>query len=494
MSASASESAVNQGGEVTFPAFSLFSFLWACALLSHQVFYNAILQSPWDAALTAAALLTLLRPSSPLLLLALCGLHSVTVFHHLPDARNHWYFSSLHSLTVALILAASLFSHRRPHRYRRLLDPARLQPAIAAASRLNLAILYFFSGFHKLNESYFSPETSCGVVTYGYLIDALPFLPASPASRLHAAHLGAFIELALPFLLFSNLFRRPAVLLGLLFHLGLGLMSYRRFSLIAYALLAASLPELGPFLAHQLRRLRAALPARRLLLPALALVTTAAVLYALRQPLRALVHATPWLFDLVRSAAVFLPQPDEVLFVPASAVLIAAAANLLWRQRLNPVPSLNWPPAARPALLGVALVFASGLSPYLGLRTLNTFAMYSNLRTEGDSSNHFLVPSSWQLFDYQRDLVSVEESNIPELHAIASRRLLVPYQQLRVAVTRQRQYGSRGLRIVYYRAGRRHVVPAAELHPELGRPLPALAVKFLTFRPIEPSGPRHCSL
>ncbi|MBN8733627.1 MAG: HTTM domain-containing protein [Acidobacteria bacterium] len=487
MSDVATQPVTIQGGEVALPAFSLFSLLWACALLAHQISFGATFASPWDAALTATALLTLLRPSSPPRFFALCALHAAAAFHHLPDVFNHWYFSALHSFTLCSILAAAFLT-------RRSLDPAHFQPAIAAACRLNLAILYFFSGFHKLNESYFSIESSCGVSLYGKLLNALPFLPDSPSLRLNAAYLGVAIELTLPFLLFSRRLRRPAVLLGLLFHLGLGLMSYRRFSLIAYALLVASLPELGALLVPRLQRLFPTLPPRWLIWPALVLFALAAAFRAFRPPLRDWVTHTPWLAELLRTAAPHIPEPDAVLFYILSATFIAACGLLLWRQRFHPVAPLGWPSSARPALLGVVLVVASGLSPYLGLRTLNTFAMYSNLRTEGDSSNHFLIPSSWQVFDYQRDLVSVEESNIPELHSIASRGLLVPYQQLRAAVSRQLQHGSRDLRIVYRRAGQRHVVPAAELHPELGRPLPALAVKFLTFRPIEPSGPRRCSL
>jgi NADH:ubiquinone oxidoreductase subunit 6 (subunit J) len=55
-------------------------------------------------------------------------------------------------------------------------------------------------------------------------------------------------------------------------------------------------------------------------------------------------------------------------------------------------------------LLIPALLFANGLMPYLGLKTETSFAMYSNLRTEGGYSNHWLMPASLQVWDYQRDL------------------------------------------------------------------------------------------
>ena len=45
----------------------------------------------------------------------------------------------------------------------------------------------------------------------------------------------------------------------------------------------------------------------------------------------------------------------------------------------------------------------------MGLKTQANYSMFSNLRTEGGQTNHFLVPAGrFFLSDYQNDLVRVE--------------------------------------------------------------------------------------
>lgn len=61
-----------------------------------------------------------------------------------------------------------------------------------------------------------------------------------------------------------------------------------------------------------------------------------------------------------------------------------------------------------PALLYVfpILLIFIGLTPYLGLRTAGNFSMFSNLRTEGESSNHLLLGSNpLKVWGYQEDVV-----------------------------------------------------------------------------------------
>jgi hypothetical protein len=57
------------------------------------------------------------------------------------------------------------------------------------------------------------------------------------------------------------------------------------------------------------------------------------------------------------------------------------------------------------------VVFINGLSPYLGLKTESSYSMFSNLRTEGGISNHYLVPASFQIFDFQKEYVQLISSS-----------------------------------------------------------------------------------
>ena len=63
-------------------------------------------------------------------------------------------------------------------------------------------------------------------------------------------------------------------------------------------------------------------------------------------------------------------------------------------------------------LLTHAILIFLGLSNYLGLRTGGTFSMFSNLRTEGDKSNHILLGSNpFKIWGYQEDMVIIRSAS-----------------------------------------------------------------------------------
>jgi hypothetical protein len=54
------------------------------------------------------------------------------------------------------------------------------------------------------------------------------------------------------------------------------------------------------------------------------------------------------------------------------------------------------------------IALGNGVTPYLGLKTVANYSMFSNLRTEGGQSNHLLIPAGqFFLAEYQTDLVRV---------------------------------------------------------------------------------------
>ena len=53
------------------------------------------------------------------------------------------------------------------------------------------------------------------------------------------------------------------------------------------------------------------------------------------------------------------------------------------------------------------VLFLSCLSPYIGLKTESSIAMFSNLHTEGGLTNHLLFDKPPYLFDYQKDVVEI---------------------------------------------------------------------------------------
>ena len=59
--------------------------------------------------------------------------------------------------------------------------------------------------------------------------------------------------------------------------------------------------------------------------------------------------------------------------------------------------------------------FLHCLSPYIGLGTGGTIAMFSGLRTEGGVSNHYIIAAPIHLFPYQDKIVYIEQSANPSL-------------------------------------------------------------------------------
>lgn len=62
----------------------------------------------------------------------------------------------------------------------------------------------------------------------------------------------------------------------------------------------------------------------------------------------------------------------------------------------------------------IILLLFQGSQNYLGLSTAGTFSMFSNLRTEGGTSNHLILKNNpLEIFPFQRDLVYIEKITPP---------------------------------------------------------------------------------
>ena len=144
----------------------------------------------------------------------------------------------------------------------------------------------------------------------------------------------------------------------------------------------------------------------------------------------------------------------------------------------------------------MGVVFLNGLSPYLGLKTETSFAMYSSLRTEGEWNNHFFMPAL-RLADYQDDLVEILETNHPRLQKMmyigmqAERKALITYFELRRVVSEI----ATNFYVTYERQGEIHQYSnynGGNTDPELARRHPLLLAKLLYFRPITAGEKEYC--
>lgn len=431
-----------------------FAFLWAFALLSHQVGYGMVRASFLDTALTFLAIAVMLLPGRPLLLGILAAVHLATIFHHFPGVYNHWYFAGLVSLSLVLACIAAWWHARRSGA-----PPTQqgLWIAFAPVARWSLLLLYFLSGFHKLNGDFFDPDVSCASVLYQGLSGRLGGLPNPPGMGSLAIALTVAVELGLPVLLLIPRLRGVGVGVGALFHLVMAAAGYVRFSAAGVALLTLFLPGGLPILR----------PAHRIIVVAVLLPGVA-----------------------------LASEGGETLFLWATVLLCLALLGLaVAARRTLPVrkPAAPGRLAAAP-MLGPALVLLSGIAPYLGLGTERAFSMYSNLRTEGGISNHFVIPAGLQMFSHQRDLVQVLRSSNPGLERLAAERLVIPFAELRARVTEAVSDSGPPVSLSYLRGTTRYETSSVLRDSVLDLPVSPLRIKFFRFRPVEAGGPRRCGV
>lgn len=149
-----------------------------------------------------------------------------------------------------------------------------------------------------------------------------------------------------------------------------------------------------------------------------------------------------------------------------------------------------WPmPWRSPAVAGLALVLVNGMAPYLGWQTVRVLSMFSNLRTEGGQSNHLLVPASWQVAGYQRELVEIVTSTEPVLDFCAKAGQLIPLAEVRRRIWEQAGVAE----VTYRREGRTYSVQTSQAGArELLPPLSGWGRKILAFRGVNRDGTAEC--
>ena len=445
--------------------YAAFCCLWALATLVHLV-----AQPQWPAPLlhlllAAAALYLLQRPAAPPRLLLLAALQVCESWTTAPFISNHWLFTGLVNATILLAYARLALGRRAI-----VVEPEDLYRAFAPVVRLELIILYFFVVFHKLNADFLDPQTSCAGHFYLAQIQRFPLLPSPPFYGTAPIYLTLAIETAIPLLLCLRPTRQAGIFLGLVFHASLSfnpISGFYNFSSMLFALflLFSSFRLDGgppPWFCSPWRLWQGLSFRRQSLLAGGAALLILVLLVGLNDLFAAPSELILPLWGLYCAGLV-------LLFI---ALPKAAPARKLF----SPLPG--------PLLLLPLLTVLNGCSPYLGLKTETAFAMYSNLRTEGDQSNHLLVPAAVQLFDFQRDLVEIKDSSSGFLNGLAQRRLLLPFFEVRAFLASHPNTS-----LTY----ERRAGPGAPPDDQLRRPVPWPLRKLLYFRPVAAGDPQPCS-
>lgn len=445
-------------GEPTNHALTLFSFLWATAVLFDQGKWNTWASSPAEFALSAAAYWLLFRPWSSAALGSLVTISLWTTVARLPWVSNHWMLATLVNLTILTAFARALLQGRdvRVHR-------AELFRGFAPAVRLQVLFFYGWAFFHKLNRDYLDPEVSCAGILYERLTEVVGLLPVTEWAVLATIFGSKAIELGIPLLMIARKTRWVGLLMAAVFHLVLGLEGFFNFSAYMFALLFLFLPEDAP---SRLRELYDGSRARRWLGVRIGETTTVNVAlwftrglfviavvvllwhvrWAGRQPnFRLLLLAS----ESGRAPISYAFQAAWVvfaLFLMAIGVIVVRRSIGSWAKA-----SAFFRPSSVVYALPILLLLLNGASPYLGLKTESSFSMFSNLRTE-DRMNHLIIRERGSFVGHQEDLVEIDQSSDPEIQRLAELGYRVTFFELRSYLSRKTRLVEDPIRVRYRRA------------------------------------------
>lgn len=407
---------------------SLFAFLWALqVLVQHTVFDNWLQDGrpfAWLQVFMACSLM--LMPSS---LLLLVSLSVFTIIHYAvlsPFFVNHHMNEILISLLLVGVIVNTWMSSGKPTNTNSLQLRKQIFEQISSPIRLSFVLIYWFAFVSKLNTDFLNPEVSCAVIMYDKTVLSMPFLPTGYEVYMAVIWGTIIFEFLLPVLLAFRKTRQQTIFIALAFHFFLSFSGHRSFSSHAYAVLFVFFADdFAPFLQHRLNMLHKFVKRlttepsqlyqflRVLVIPAIVALIVAVVFSDDHPWLRSWLRRVWYVYSLIYLGIVALYLYNR----PAS------ERSFTTRQLLFPqMRPLCW-------LFPIA-VFLNAMNPYLGLKTHTSITMYSNLRTEGNIQNHFFIPGSLKLFDYQEDWLEILQASDRRLQIYAEENVYVNRIQL----------------------------------------------------------------
>lgn len=422
---------------------TLFYSCWASFLVLHifkqrvQLHELAWYDAAAQIALLISAVLVMHRPDNKIRIWVMLGLQLVVFAIWTPYSSNSWVAATL----ITLVLLGGYEKNR---------------PAV----RYVLIGVYFFAVLAKLNHGYLDPEASCGAVFMSRIAAGVPSLATL------GILLSLALELSLPALLLFGRTRRFAVIVGYVFHLWLTIASgiyVFDFSALAFCVYAACLPDSLVESLKDVVRLPLvplAVRFRVYILGAIAAATVVFWFVDVPDAREGVIKNFAWvLFALVFTSGAFLR------------VLENGSAPWKSARTFERVPASAW--------LVIALLILVGASPYLGLRTVPDFTMFSNLRTEAGYENHLFMPRWLRVAKYQDDWIEVVDTDIEALQPFAGEPVAINAWTARVAI-----HGSNDGALRYVLDGETHTVESARQDPLFARPPSWLSKKLLLFRPL----------
>ncbi|MGF1478671.1 MAG: hypothetical protein ACFB4I_04195 [Cyanophyceae cyanobacterium] len=368
------------------------------------------------------------------------------LFFHFPEVANHVNLIIFCNLSM---LCVAIYSWLSPSR-----SLEQYYQAIASPLRMSLIVVYIGAGFHKLNQDFLNPYVSCShsmlaeiiemlsstlvripillilgaisllfikkiipknwvrkgrgskffLISLGLLVALITFVGA--IYYFNKAHLFfltfvlatsmmvLFWELLGGMLLFFPRWQASMFFLSMLMHLILSPIGFVDFGSLAFALWLTFIPNHYWLLSETIN------------IPLVASVD------------RSLFYVSINVFGGLIGEIYYFVNPNfnlqafiGILFIASVFIVIAPLVKKLLADphSWQGVRVINSKMPKFMYLFVAALIIYAATS-YLGLRTAGNFSMFSNLRTEGETSNHLLLSHHpFKIWNYQEDVVKVIE-------------------------------------------------------------------------------------
>lgn len=464
----------------------LFSVLWAIAAALHHLEAQPLAGLP----IYPFVILLLLFADRLWALATFALAHSALLAIDLPSAANHSVLGLLVNGSILVACAhVALGGGDPPSR------PLRLWAALRGPVRAIAAAVYFFAIFHKLNSSFFDPEVSCATsqVAKIFRLHGLGAWEPDLSALAPSIPLTVGAEVATLALLLWPRWMHVGAVIGLVFHTGLAWARFFDFATVILAL------YLFFFSWESIEARMKAIPAWApgcVLAALVALTATSLYAHGLRgDPV--LIDGSDWSLTADTLICVFW----MLMVWPVLLPLFARAEE--WRG------DRRWT-GVRLAWVFPAIALLNGATPYLGLKTVANYSMFSNLRTEGGRTNHLLVPAGlFAVGRYQDDLARVRRlERVPPkrwswwVRLAGGQRWVrrnsrwlsdmpdarVPFTELRRTIQLWKAVGFTNVSVAYERGGEWRVVPDAFADADLMEPMPAWERKLMAFRAVEDDG------
>lgn len=474
---------------------TIFAPAWAAAMLF------SVAGDPWAIAwrgdtghfviswiCIGAALALMARPRDTRLLALLAACMVARYAWLVPVASNNQSIAVLMNLAILCVLAQSALSRMSGRSATGATEAREISyERLRVVARGLLAVMYFYGIFHKINTDFLDPEVSCAVALYRPL--AAPF---GLADNIYGRYLAIWSTFIIETITLVALYWRRwfavGLFCGLVFHYVIpitGYSWYKDFSSLSFALYVLSIPlvvssnayaSVAAGLATARERLSLPRGIERLgLLVPLAAVLSVAGLLAISLALGSgadrptPIWRTAWMMVWAIYGGI------------AMVVLVwAAMPHLPWRGSSAGLQPL-WLYAFPAALL------VMGASPYVGLKTESSIAMFSNLHTEGGVTNHLLFDEPPYLFDYQKDLVELVGSSMPHVQRLADEQ-----QQMVFFAVEEELRRNPGEWMTYRRDGELHTRVTADAFAPEEHANP-IERAFLVFKPVDFRRPKVCT-